>query len=134
MFYNANFSQRMVKIKLSKDQSLLKPEGTKVEYILDEAIFYKFYSIIFLALKKQIGENLKAVYLVDGEAKFVYGKDLEYPINLSGLTKAHYYCCSDCTLEKIYKNMTGETYNSEVERKHEFVSKVLKKFERFMNI
>ena len=134
MFYNAKFSQRMVKIKLSKDQSLIKPNGTKVEYILDEAIFHKFYAIIFLALKKQIGEALKAVYLEDGEAKFVYKENLSNSIDLSGLTKAYYSCCCGCTFEKIYKEMTGESYTPEVDKKNEFISRILQDFGKFINI
>lgn len=134
MFYNASFSQKAVTIKLSTDQSFVKSSGEKIEYILDEDMFHSFYAIIFIALKKNLGENLKAVYVLDGEAKFVYEKGIQNPIDLSGLTKAYYGCCCECTLQRIYKRMTGENWTPEIDRKHEFVSKVLQNSGQFMSI
>ena len=134
MFYNASFSQKSVTVKLWKDQSITRFNGERAEYILNEDMFHSFYAIIFIALRKKLGENLKTVYVRDGEAKFVYDKGLQNPIDLSGLTEAFYGCCVDCTIQRIYKRMAEEDYTPEVDRQHEFLSSVLEDRGYFMSI
>ena len=134
MFYNASFSQKSVTVKLWRDQSITRFNGERVEYTIEDDILPVFYAIIFLALRKKLGENLKRVYVRDGEVKFVYDKSLQNPIDLSGLTEAYYGCCVDCTIQRIYKRMTEEDYTPEVDRQHEFLSRVLEDLGYFMSI